>query len=350
MSAAPDSSSPTLKWEFGTAYEFFISLYVLHDPDRHGVRASWAAGIRSRIPAPERKFLEEALPIIGIPLCWIYQLPAPKDAVSALYALKQLPAAERAAEVMCLKRWEDPPKQILTRIARQGSWDQADLEALKPLAKKSSVESLTRFLNQWQSQEAFGEALLAALQAYHQAFFEEEEKRLAPILQAGLDRARELAQSLPPPDLIVELSQGVHLEIDGMQELVLAPAFWTTPLVLYDGLFNEKQMLILFGARPSDMSAIPGESVPDGLIRALKAISDPTRLKILNYLSKEEVTPSELARRLRLRAPTVTHHLNELRLAGLVHLTVAGNEKRYSARREALDITFNNLGKFLDNI
>ena len=38
----------TLLWDIGTAYEFFISLYVLHEPEKFGVRASWAAGIRSR--------------------------------------------------------------------------------------------------------------------------------------------------------------------------------------------------------------------------------------------------------------------------------------------------------------
>ncbi|MGD0611916.1 MAG: metalloregulator ArsR/SmtB family transcription factor [Anaerolineales bacterium] len=69
------------------------------------------------------------------------------------------------------------------------------------------------------------------------------------------------------------------------------------------------------------MSTLPEELVPDRLLRSLKMLADPTRLKILYYISQEEVTPSQLARRLHLRAPTVTHHLNELRLAGLVNLT-----------------------------
>ncbi|NJN55024.1 MAG: ArsR family transcriptional regulator, partial [Anaerolineae bacterium] len=45
--------------------------------------------------------------------------------------------------------------------------------------------------------------------------------------------------------------------------------------------------------------------------------------RILKYLSEEPLTPAELARRLRLRPPTVIHHLDALRLARLVHVTLS---------------------------
>ena len=73
-------SEPTatrLIWDIGTAYELFISLHVLHEPDYFGIRASWAAGVRSRIPAAERKLLEDVCPLIGVPLFWLHSLPAP---------------------------------------------------------------------------------------------------------------------------------------------------------------------------------------------------------------------------------------------------------------------------------
>jgi DNA-binding transcriptional ArsR family regulator len=98
------------------------------------------------------------------------------------------------------------------------------------------------------------------------------------------------------------------------------------------------------------MSTIPGEPVPDGLLRTLKALADPTRLKILRYLYKEELEPSELSRRLDLRGPTIIHHLRELRLAGLVILTLRGQEKHYRARLEALDSTNKDLKGFIANL
>ena len=123
---------------------------------------------------------------------------------------------------------------------------------------------------------------------------------------------------------------------------------WATPLILFEKLDADTQ-LIVFGARPANMSVIPGETVPDGLVRSLKALADPTRLKILFYLSRESLTPSELARRLQLRPPTVTHHLSELRLASLVELSLEHDEKRYAVRKQALESAFGNLTSFLQS-
>jgi DNA-binding transcriptional ArsR family regulator len=84
------------------------------------------------------------------------------------------------------------------------------------------------------------------------------------------------------------------------------------------------------------------------MLRTIKTLGDPTRLRILRYLSRENITPAELARRLRLRAPTVTHHLNLLRLAGLVYLTLGEKGKRrYETRPEAVDEAFEILRTFL---
>ena len=93
----------------------------------------------------------------------------------------------------------------------------------------------------------------------------------------------------------------------------------------------------------------PDERSTAALIKhALKALADPTRMKILRYLAAEPHTPAQLSRRLRLRAPTVIHHLNALRLAGLVHLTVEpGGERRYAMRTEMVKATCDNLQDFL---
>ena len=109
-------------------------------------------------------------------------------------------------------------------------------------------------------------------------------------------------------------------------------------------------MELFFGARPADASLVPGDVVPDALFQALKAMADPTRLRILRYLSAEPLTPAELSRRLRLRAPTVIHHLHALRLARLVHLELSEQEgsKKYAARREAVTSAFHILEDFLD--
>lgn len=354
---------PEIAWDFGTAYELFISLHVLYQADYFDIRPSYAASIRARIPAEERKALEEVYALAGVPLPWLAELPAPKDAISALWALKQIPAAERIVKLHRADREAIPYEndaaaekrrnlnEILLRVAAEGKWKPEDVEFLLKIhskkrggVKRGNIETL---LNRWSRPAELGEIMLSALQSYYNAFFEEEEKRVEPALRAGLERAQTLAATLPFNELFNELSQGLQPgdEIRA-RRFVIAPAFWSTPLVFFEKL-DPDTMLLVFGARPADMSVIPGETVPDALVRSLKTLADPTRLKILHYLSQESLTPSEIARKLQLRPPTVTHHLKELRLAGLVELSLLSEENRYTTRKQAFEAVYANLSAFL---
>lgn len=343
--------SPCLAWDIGTAYDLFVSLEVLHHPEEYGLRPSWAAGVRSRMPLRERKFLEETMEFLGVPQPWLYTLPSPKDAGCALQVLKQVPAEDR---LQALLLTHEVPAEVLTvldRVEERGSWDEKDLKSIQAVEEhKQKARGIEALLKWWLRKGEWGDLFLAALQAYQGVFFAEEEKRITPSLQQGLDQAKGLAERLSLPRLLAELSQGVHFdEFTGINELVLAPSFWSTPLVFYAKIGTDR-MIISFGVRPADSSLVPGENVPDGLLQALKALSDPTRLKILHDLKREPMTLTELSNRLRLRAPTVNHHLRELRLASLVHLMmIEGEERLYTARLEAIDSACARLKEFLES-
>lgn len=357
------NSSPSIVWDFGTAYELFISLHVLMEPDYFGIRPSYAASVRARIPAAERKLLEELYPLLGVPLKWLHQLPAPKDAISAMWALKQIPPAERMIELYSVRDeddCDDPEekikretyKEILLKISAKGKVTAKDVDFFHKLFTKKhgtmKREETESALGWWSRSAELGEAFLSALQSYYQAFFEEEEKRIEPALRTALEKAQALSSTVSFEELFTDLSQGLQPgdEFDA-KNYILAPAFWTTPLVFFEK-FDRNTMLLAFGARPADMSVIPGEIVPDALVRSLKALADPTRLKIMRYLTSESLTPSEIARKLQLRPPTVTHHLKELRLAGLVEFSVMHEENRYTARKHGIEAVYQNLNAFLE--
>ncbi|MBK8906058.1 MAG: winged helix-turn-helix transcriptional regulator [Anaerolineaceae bacterium] len=354
--------TPQLTWDIGTAYDLFTSLNVIHDPARYGLRGSWAAGVRSRLPAEQREFLQDATEhhyFWAIP--WLASQSGRKDGETILKKLAAIPAEQRAQEVAS-HHMGQPFQALLFRVAEQGSWDAEDKNTLRDLyqkmykeetgkAKKVAEEELKGTLNVWANSAEYSEKMLNALQVYYDVFFKEEEARILKPLQARVNEARELAEKLPLPELLNELSQGLRFEFDQteeMEELVMIPSFWTTPLSLFTSFSEDKKRwLFLFGGRPDDVSLVPGEVVPELLYQMLKALADPTRLRILRYLSEEPLTPAELARRLRLRPPTVIHHLDALRLARLVHVTLSVNGRRYEARHEAINTVCTMLEGFL---
>ena len=344
---------PTLSWGWGTGFDLFVSLHVLHKPESFGLRPSWAAGIRSRLPARARETLEKARKMVSLPLLWVATLPEPRDAKAVLEALSHLPPRERLPVLMQERGILEDVLTVLQDIAGRGAWTQADEDTLREsyqgISFAPSTEDLPEILEVWARPGLFGEQYLSALQAYHAVFFAEEEKRIASALQDALEDAQALAEELPFPDLIETLSRGVRFDTaQDIKHWLMVPSYWISPLVVYQR-FDEEHGLFLFGGRPDEAALVPGAQVPDTMLRALKTLANPTRLKILRYLCHENIPPAELARRLRLRAPTVTHHLNKLRLAGLVYLTLGEkNKKCYATRAEAVENTFQALQAFLN--
>jgi DNA-binding transcriptional ArsR family regulator len=345
--------TPKISWDWGSAYDLFASIHVLHKPDMVGLRASWAAGVRSRLPAEHREFLEETSMLFWKMLVWVYNLPAPKDASTALWTLSQIPPAERLPSLALEPETPEEVRSMLCAVAERGEWKDEERELLRSMITKKgkhghSKETLEAF-EWWANPAEFGERYLAALQSYYTVFFAEEERRIRPALEQAVERGKEMAKELDFHSLMEELSRGVQVEsLANYERVVFAPSYWMTPLVSWSEI-NPNLALVLYGGRPADEALVPGETVPDTMLRGLRALSDPTRMKVLRYLSKEPLTPSKLAKRLRLRAPTVIHHLNELRLAGLVHVNVsASGEKSYVIRSETIDDTFAALTRFLE--
>lgn len=354
---------PRLIWDVGTAYDFFLSLEVLHNPAYFGVRPAWTAGMRARLPADAREILEQGQLLFHIPAHWIYTLPQPKDAATVLWMLGQIPPAERLSALSLTPVY--PPSdvaQMLKSVVERRTWKKSDEKLLRTVHRRfehsenllSPKEAVT-VLEWWSRSEEFGERYLEGLRAYQDVFFAEEERQIQPALEEALSRAQKLAEKMLFVDLLEEISQGVRIPAleTRATELVLAPSYWFTPLIHCEEI-NPRRWLFLFGARPPDVSLIPCEAgMPDLLLRRLKALSDPTRLRILQYLSEEPHTPAQLTRRLRLRAPTITHHLKILRLAGLVLVQITKTDdfeiKQYAARPEAVTTISASLTSFLGN-
>ena len=71
-------------------------------------------------------------------------------------------------------------------------------------------------------------------------------------------------------------------------------------------------------------------------LRFFKVLDGESRLRILGILTTRECSVEELAAILSLRAPTVSHHLGQLKALGLVRMRTDGNMHLYALGLEAL--------------
>ena len=63
---------------------------------------------------------------------------------------------------------------------------------------------------------------------------------------------------------------------------------------------------------------------------AFKALADPTRRRILELLAQGDLTAGEIAAQFAMTKPSVSHHLNILKAAGLVSDERSGQNIVYS--------------------
>jgi DNA-binding transcriptional ArsR family regulator len=346
---------PQISWDHGTAYDLFASLYVIHLPADFGLRASWAAGIRSRLSPESRDLFAVTALHMNIPVSWLLALPQPKPARAVLDALDAMAPGTVLPALASDSESQEPCEVLLRKVLGQGRWDDGDIDAYRscmgPAHAKSPAydrDSVARWLDCWSKPERFGDAYRRGLREYYEVFYREEERRILPGLERGLERARELATRVPVAELFEQLSRGIRVEYHLKQrELVLVPCWWCTPRILYTNVAPGREV-VLYGARPADASLVPGDSVPGDMLLSLEALSDPTRLAILQALIETPLTQADIARRLRLRPPTISHHLKSLRIAGLIAYIGEGTgETRYGVRVAQVGQTCEQLKAYL---
>jgi len=334
-----------ISWESGTGFDLFVSLCALTDPGRYGLRPTWAAGVRSRLALEDRAYIETVQPFVRVPIAWLVNLDAqPRSAEAVLDALAAIPTEERLAALTVTPIMPENVQEVMFNTCEKGGWNTDERAIVKAYYSQRSIarkgEYLDALRDAWREPAKFGEEYLKALRAYQHVFFAEGEARVRKAQEKGLAVAMRKAEQMGPEELLESLSQGIqfekyfHNESGWAPDFVLAPSFWSSPLIHINQI-DANKVGIVFGCRDDSEGLVPGEVVPPMLIARLKALSDPTRLRILRYLAEEPMTPSRLARKLRLRPPTVTHHLNQLRLAGLVQIILlTEGKRRYAFRQE----------------
>ena len=75
----------------------------------------------------------------------------------------------------------------------------------------------------------------------------------------------------------------------------------------------------------------------DDLNTLFKALNDPTRREILELLKDKDLTAGEIADQFNISKPSISHHLDLLRQAGLVVSVKEGQYMYYSLNTTVMD-------------
>ncbi len=135
------------------------------------------------------------------------------------------------------------------------------------------------------------------------------------------------------PEIVERSEHGVPI--------VLAPC-----ALFGKGLYLELPGCILVGLGVH--SAVQGaRDRTEHVVRPLRALADPTRLAIFDYLKSGPVAVSEIAQAFNLAQPTISVHVKRLREAGLVLAERRGNRLEISVNESITETLATNLALLL---
>jgi DNA-binding transcriptional ArsR family regulator len=187
-------------------------------------------------------------------------------------------------------------------------------------------------------------ALRRILRAWRERF-EPIEARVARMEERDVAGRRADLGRLTLTDFVEQLTGGVRwVPESGTRRLYLSPSYFTRP---YNYVFGGQDWHMF--AYPLAESALDGEGsgVPASSVRLFKALGDESRLRILRLLASGDLYLTEIAERMGLSKPTVSHHLAQLRAAGLVTVTESGALTYYTLRRDRIADTGVELARVL---
>jgi len=355
-----DPLAKVLEWDWGTAYELLFSFHTIMRPKEHGIPAPWSAGVRKRLSQQSQADLKLffSFPFsyfTRTPMHLVYSMDQPKNVDRFIDLLESIPD-QQFSERIHLPLVDDAGLARITNKAVSGKrLTDVDVEEYRRIISKSgnrsapTVADVRRLLTDMGDPVGLKQRYISLLREYQAVYFAEEEKRVGPALKKMLTDAQALSKTTTVSDMIERLSNGFTLSEDiDLKKLILIPSIWSHPFVVrFDPA--DRELFLAWGARPAGYRLVPGESVPDDALLVLRALGDPTRLRLLRLLAVEPRSPQSLAIELKLSLPTVSHHIRELRISGLIRIEMAGKgrESKYTVRWPSAKRAFQQLEEFV---
>ncbi|WP_342435709.1 ArsR family transcriptional regulator [Paenibacillus sp. FSL L8-0436] len=247
-----------------------------------------------------------------------------------------------------------PPQQV-SALKQAAEWPFTDYDVLYAWAyNRGPGSKVLQFLDELESsslEERFGrlsplfpdftieeckrirDSYAPLLRLWYDQYFRHVEQKILPLLIEDASEKKLLESKMDPGALIEYASGGVVVgDIPDLQTIVLLPTVHNRPINTY--CFYNTLMIIQY---PVDVPSEDEDEPPTVLLRLTKALSDPTRLRLLRYVANEPKTIWDMQSDLSQSSEMLMHHLLILRVAGLlrVHLGSEGEgNERFSIRAD----------------
>lgn len=365
------SASLPIEFVVTPRFEAFYALYALAGTTP-GPADRWKEKALLRLP---RDFDRVAKRVAPVPLFWplladaLQRTPGEMTFEEILATVRKMPPADLKANILsgifhdpatvkALVEGKKSLKQVLTSSKLSGGELLAPF-GLRPYSPDShAANAMERLLSKPAS---YRDELALVLHRFWQTGFKRDWSALEPALRSEAFYLKDLYETSSLAELTSELSLPVALDEEARE---VRPK--TGPPLRYEQIdrlyiipsgFNARRWWAKYETRserfslyfPVARAAVSIDTIVEAEWQApesprhtrhtvdaesvFRALGDTTRYAIASVLARTPTTSAELARSLKVSKPTITHHVQALRAAGLIEEEPSGGSTRLSLNR-----------------
>ncbi len=349
--APPDPYAGRVRVHVTPCYDFLVSLRALFNPRTYEATRAWAAATKAGLSPALRErgrfFFQGHDTSFGYGVMrMVAGLPAGAEPAALIAAVR---AADPHALALYMLDTGETGEDVLATFRR--FMDGVATAAALDGALKGTGADWSKRSRRVLADPAWAQAELALLlEEYLAEVFEAEVPQLSPALAGGSTRAEELLAVLPTAAAMEQLAGGYTLSTGlSLDRITLAPSVFIYPFMASRVDERAGEALIVFGVKSDAFLKFDPVPIDPDLVRAVRALADPGRLKVLRVLSRRPTAGTELVTILGLSPPTVHHHLHQLRAAGLVRQERTKGGMQYAVRRDSANALLAALARLISS-
>jgi DNA-binding transcriptional ArsR family regulator len=352
----PDDEQAALAFGYSPLLETVHSLNVLAEPKHHALQHEWVRAMRTLPPSLRRELHELSfLWRWTLPNCVLPEATTPfEDFEAEVARLRALPADVAAFElVRTLYDHGGTRREVLADPAVRAA-------ALAQAGKVGAGARRTAALL-FDDPAALVERFAAVLEAYWEEAFAREWERIEPLLGESVSAAGRTIAGEGAFAFLVRLAPQLRVdagartfgldrahdhrvELSDGNPLLLMPSVYVWPHVRVN--CDPPWPLTLSYRAPFLVESLRPQTRPE-LVRALRALGDTTRLRMLEHIARRPRSTQELAPIVGLSEAGTSKHLRLLAEAGLVVRRREGYYVVYSLVDDRLDSLAGDLRRLL---
>lgn len=332
-----ESNEPVINTFHSPVIELICAVHLLTDVTHHQFELKWAEEMLSRLDKQDKEALEivKQFPANGIEMLnFVLDSGELKDIDAFLEHMKESDVVDFFYYILNEQIEKSKISKAFVEIKERYKIQ----EKIKWLI---SEEQLMEFFQNYENIKAKTIHLLNTI-----AKSDFRQKLLS--IQEKIDASQEHINSLIAKDsidgVLEKISGRPGKFFAGFREYNVIPSYFVSPRFIR--VFSGDRLYIVFDCRAAGDKT---QAMHDELSTILKIIDDKSRLEILKILINNKSYGKAIADIVGISTPTVSHHLDILKQAGLVKEEKIRNIKYFYADKEKLKTIIEDLNKYFFN-